>query len=113
MAVELTSPTRQRGLTRPALARVSDSSPRGAPRVPLLGADEHLPGVAAVEGPDDPILGHVVDEARRLAVTDSQGALKQRRAATLLADDDLDRLLVERVALAEFLAGRPAAGLRL
>ena len=66
-----------------------------------FGRDQHLAGVAAVVGADDAVLGHEVDEAAGAAVADAEGALQERRAAALLADDDLDGLLVDGVAGAE------------
>src|SRR4051794_21593308 len=50
---------------------------------PLLEGDEHLPGVAAVVAAHDAVLGHVVDQPRRLPVPDAERALEQRRAAAL------------------------------
>src|SRR5262249_35310169 len=50
------------------------------------------------------VLGHEVDESRGLPVTNAERALQKRCAAALLADDDLDGLLIERVALSELLA---------
>src|SRR6516162_9078773 len=81
-------------------------------RFPLLKGVLHLAGVAAVVGADDAVLRHPVDHACGAAVADAERALEQRHAASAFADDDLDGLLIKRIALAHFVerSGCAAAG---
>lgn len=41
---------------------------------PLLAGDQHLPGLAALVGADDPPLFHFVDDASRPGVSQAQPA---------------------------------------
>src|SRR5262249_30051841 len=66
--------------------------------LPLLHADQHFAGLAAVVMAHDAVLGHVVDEAGRLAVADPERSLQQRYAPAALAHDHFHGLLVERIA---------------
>ena len=77
---------------------------------PLFPGVEDFAGRAALEFADDAVFGHEVDEPGRPAVADAEGALEQRARAASLADHDLDRRLVELVALLERGAAVLAAG---
>lgn len=67
---------------------------------PLLGGKKYFPRLRAVELADDAVFGHVVDEPGGATVADAQCPLQQAGAAATLADDDVDRLIVQIVAIA-------------
>src|ERR671934_2125529 len=66
--------------------------------LPLLRRVKYLAGLAAVVVPDDAVLRHEVDQPRRPPVADAQRPLEQRDTPPSLADNHLDRRLVQLVA---------------
>src|SRR4029453_2499298 len=65
----------------------------------ILGADQDLPRLGPVAGPDDAILLHEVDEARGFRVPEPHPALDEADRGLLLAHDQLDGAPIDVVAI--------------
>src|SRR5262249_33369102 len=75
-------------------------APRSAsPLCEVLRANEDLARLGAVAGAEDAILLHHVDEARRLRIAEPHAALQKRDRALALADDEVDGVPVEVIAI--------------
>src|SRR5690606_20395984 len=72
----------------------------------LLAADQDLALAGVVGLADDALALHALDQRRRLVVADGEAALDIGGGGLLVAEDDVDGLVVEFVArgVAEFLA---------
>src|SRR5262249_55359489 len=67
--------------------------------LPVGQGDEDVAGLAAVVLTHDAVFGHEVDQPGGAAVADAQSPLQERDAAAAFADDQIDRGLVQIVAL--------------
>src|SRR5262249_6328442 len=85
---------------RPTLLRARDAG-RLVPSAPgpIFPADADLARLGAVTGTEDPVLLHHVDEARGFRISQPHAPLQERDRPLALADDEVDGVPVEIVAI--------------
>src|SRR6185437_7836840 len=70
-----------------------------SPPLEVFGADEDLARLGPLPGPDDAVLLHHVDEARRLWIAETEPALQEGDRPRPLGDDEPYRVPVHVVAV--------------